>query len=128
MHGRFFLKIFLKSSCYWSVVSVNTVKISTIFFKLMSLYFPFLLVFFKDLSVFLLSHIVTQTAQSRSQSFCEYSYPLIPPPTTVLEVDVYLASGRYRLQVCMLNRLCRYLFPLNICVLGIVKFSYSTSS
>lgn len=93
----------------------------------MSLYFPFLVVFFKDLSVFLLSHIVTQTAQSSSQSFCEYSYPLIPPPTTV-EVDVYLASGRYRLQVCMLNHLCGYLFPLNICVLRIVKFSYSTSS
>lgn len=71
----------------------------------MSLYFPFLLVFLKDLSVFLLSHIATQTAQSSSQSFCEYSYPLILPPTTLLEVDVYLTSGRYRLQVCLLSLL-----------------------
>lgn len=83
-----FLNIFYKIVVTGPVVSVNIVKISTIFKKLfISLYLPFLLVFLKDVYVFAVSCITTPTALLGSQSPCQYFYPVIPL-TTLLEILV----------------------------------------
>ena len=114
------------------VVSVNIVKISSIFKKLYVPISPIPTSFLKRfvcVSTLPYCYWDCSTKLTKSLSIFLPSLHHWPP---FIKYLFSLASGRYHLQVCFLSLLCRHLFPLNICVLGIFKFgfklSYSPSS